>query len=95
MMEDLSISPIFVGLTRPPMIMGVTVDYLSVCFMVTISLFILTNSFKYLLAYIPLHFIGWLACQIDHNIFRLLSKLLECQNVPNKRVWGCQSYEPM
>lgn len=94
-MDDLMISPIFAGLTRPPMIMGVTVDYLSICFMMTVSAFILSNSFRYLLIYIPLHCLGWLACKVDHHIFRLLSRRLECQNVPNKRLWGCQSYEPM
>ena len=94
-MSNLTISPIFAGLTRPPMLMGVTVDYLSICFMVTVSGFILSNSFRYLLIYIPLHFLGWLACKLDYHIFRLLSKRLECQNIPNKRLWGCQSYEPM
>lgn len=91
--EMLDISPIFAGLTRPPMIMGVTLDYLSMCFIAVISAFILFNSFKYLILYIPLHIFGWIACKIDHNIFRILSKRLEFINVPNKKVWGCQSYE--
>ena len=94
-MEKLWISHLFVGLTRPPMMMGVTVEYLSLCFMITVCAFILTNSFCYLLIYFPLHAIGWLACQVDCHIFRLLSKRWECQNVPNKSLWGCQSYDPM
>lgn len=44
-MEKLWISSVFVGLTRRPMLMGVAVEYLSVCFMIAISSFILTNSF--------------------------------------------------
>jgi type IV secretion system protein VirB3 len=94
-MNTLNISTIFAGLTRPPMIMGVTVDYLSVCFMLSVIFFILSNSFEYLLVYIPLHCLGWLACKLDHHIFRLFSKKLQCQNVPNKRLWGCQTYEPL
>lgn len=94
-MEVLWSSPVFVGLTRPPMLFGVTVEYLSICFMLTISAFVLTNSFRYLMIYIPLHLIGWLACQVDRHIFRLLSKRWECQPVPNKYLWGCQSYDAM
>lgn len=92
--ETLQINPIFTGLTRPPMIMGVTADYLSICFMIAVSAFIAANSIKYLLIYIPMHAFGWIACKVDHNIFRLLFKKAECLPVPNKKLWGCQSYEP-
>jgi type IV secretion system protein VirB3 len=94
MLEKLYISPIFTGLTRPPMVMGITVDYLGISFMFVLSTFIAGNSAKYLILYIPLHVFGWVACKIDHNIFRIFTKKLECLNVPNKRIWGCQSYEP-
>ena len=92
--EELRINPIFVGLTRPAMMMGITLDYLSVCFMIAVSAFIAANSIKYLLLYVPLHIFGWIACKVDHNIFRLLAKKMEFINVPNKKIWGCQSYEP-
>lgn len=92
--EKLAISPLFTGLTRPPMIMGVTLDYISICFLLTIVAFIGANSPFYLLLYLPLHVFGWVACKIDVNIFRIILKRLECQNVPNRKIWGCQSYEP-
>lgn len=94
-METLWKSPVFVGLTRPPMFMGVTIEYLSFCFMISVGAFILSDAFRYLLIYFPLHFIGWLACQMDSQIFRLLSKRWECQPIRNKALWGCQSYDPM
>jgi type IV secretion system protein VirB3 len=94
-MQKLWISSVFVGLTRPPMLFGVTVEYLSLCFMLSICTFILSDSFRYLLIYFPLHAVGWLACQLDHHIFRLLSKYWECQPVANKSLWGCQSYDAM
>ena len=94
-MENLWESAVYTGLTRPVMLMGITLEYLSVCFMFVVSAFILTNSFRYLLLYIPLHAIGWLACKIDHHIFRLLNKRWECQPIPNKSLWGCQSYDAM
>lgn len=92
--EALAVNPVFVGLTRPPMLLGVTVDYLGISIMIVLCGFILFSSPFYLLIYLPLHVVGVIACAIDHNIFRLLFKKLECLNVPNKRLWGCQSYEP-
>ncbi|MBU0455994.1 MAG: VirB3 family type IV secretion system protein [Pseudomonadota bacterium] len=95
MEELLRINPVFSGLTRPPMMMGITMDYLSLCILFVISLFILLNSLTYLLIYLPLHAIGWLACKVDPNIFRILLKRIEFTNVPNKKWWRCQSYEAL
>lgn len=92
--EPLEISLLFVGLTRPAMMFGVTMDYLGISIMLALCGFILFSSPLYLLIYLPLHVVGVIACAIDHNIFRLIFKKLECLNVPNKRIWGCQSYEP-
>lgn len=87
-------SPIFTGLTRPPMVMGVTLEYMSVCAMGALCLFILAGSPLYLVAYLPLHVVGWLACKVDPNIFRILMKRVDCAYSPNKKIWGCNSYEP-
>jgi len=92
--EPLAVSELFVGLTRPPMMFGVTLDYLGISVMSVMCAFILFSSPLYLLLYLPLHVVGSIACSIDHNIFRLFFKKLECLNVPNKRIWGSQSYEP-
>ncbi len=92
--EMLDINVVFVGLTRPPMLFGVTMDYLAISAMITLCGFIITFSPIYLFLYVPLHVVGAIACAIDPNIFRVLVKKLGCLNVPNKRIWGCQSYEP-
>ena len=92
--EALMVNPLFVGLTRPPMMLGVTMDYLGISVMVALCGFILFSTPLCLLAYFPLHGIGVIACAIDPHIFRLLFKKWNCLNVPNKRLWGCQSYEP-
>lgn len=89
----LLMSPLFNGLTRPPMIMGVTMDYLSLCALCALCIFILANSPVYLIIYFPLHLLGWIACKIDHNIFRILLKCADCAYAPNKNIWGCHSYE--
>jgi len=93
MKEPIWYSNVFVGLTRPPMIWGVTVEYLSACFMITMALFILASSLGFLLTYIPFYCFGWCACRVDHSIFQILTRYWQCQSVPNKWLWGCQSYE--
>ncbi len=92
--NGLHISPIFTGLTRPPMMLGITVDYLFVCFLSSYGLFMLTSKPLFLIGYIPMHIFGWIVCKIDPNFFRVLMKKIECPNVRNKKIWGCQSYEP-
>jgi len=92
--QELLISPLFTGLTRPPMMMGITLDYLCLCTLVAMCLFIIANNPLYLIIYLPMHMVGWIACKIDHNIFRIFIKRAECHYSPNKHIWGCQSYEP-
>ncbi len=94
MEQALVISPLFVGLTRPAMLLGVTLDYLGIAIMLVLCGFILFSSPVCLLFYLPLHVFGVIALAIDHNIFKLLLKRMQCLNVPNKKHWGCQSYEP-
>ena len=91
-MSEVQAHPLFTGLTRPAMIFGVTVDYLSFSAMVAMCAFIMTSSVFAALIFIPLHVVGWIGCQFDHHIVRLLSTALTCRPVPNKRLWGCQSY---
>ena len=92
--NGLHISPVFTGLTRPPMMMGITVDYLFISFLCSYGLFMLTGNPTFLIIYIPMHFFGWIVCRIDPNIFRVIIKTIECPSVRNKKIWGCQSYEP-
>ena len=92
--DQLSVSPIFTGLTRPPMFLGVTLDYIGVSFIIALCVVMLLDNPLYIVLYLPLHIMGWFACKIDHNIFRLLMKRADCAYQPNKRLWGCNSYEP-
>ena len=86
---------VFAGLTRPPMCFGVTVDYLLLAGLVTISLFIVSDSARYCLIYLPLHLFGFLGCKHDVHFFSILLKRAECPTVMNQSIWGCQCYEPM
>lgn len=92
--ETIHCSPIFTGLTRPPMILGVTADYLFICFMLSYGVFMLSSNPWFCLLYIPLDLFGWIACKFDPNIFRVMMKMTKCPAVRNKKLWGCKSYEP-
>lgn len=92
--DKINVSPIFNGLTRPPMIYGVTLEYISISGLLSLCLFILTNSPIYLAIYFPLHITGWLACKFDYHIFHILIKRAECGYSSNQKIWGCRSYEP-
>lgn len=91
--ERLEVHTVFTGLTRPPMILGITLDYFSISMMFSLCSFIAMNSAWYLVLYIPLHVLGWIGCRIDPHIFKIIVKNLECLNIPNKKIWGCQSYD--
>lgn len=92
--EEINVHPIFAGMTRPPMFLGITIDYLMMTMLLTVVCFMMSNSAKFLIMYIPLHIIGWIGCKFDPNFFRVAIKKIICPNVANKNLWGSQSYEP-
>ena len=61
--------PLFVGMTRPPMMMGVTFSFFIINMTATAVLFLATNSFLALLAGLPIHGAGMLACSKEPRIF--------------------------
>ncbi len=86
--------PLFVALTRPPMLFGVTLDYLACIVITVLCHFLLLNQLVVLLFYIPLHVLGYIACRVDCHIFRLLAKHLYCRRFAQGKCWGSQTYEP-
>ncbi len=93
MQEDLNISMLFKGLTRMPTLWGVDYNYVLLTCMSIMLIFINTKSFLCLLLFIPMHLIGWLLCQIDPHIFKLLSVRATIGSTKNRSLWNCQSYE--
>lgn len=91
--DELDLSPLFLALTKPPMIMGVEHDFFIIAFFVVICVFIMSGNLLSLLAFIPLHAVGWLLTYIDPNIFKLLSVQAGLGMTRNKQFWGCESYE--
>ena len=92
--EQLDISPIFNGLTRPALFFGVTIECFMLVGIISLCAFILSSNLLYALVFIPLHVCGWLCCKMDQDIFSILERRSTCGFSGNKEVWGGQSYEP-
>lgn len=93
-MEDINVHIVFQALTRPAMILGVTVDYFMLLLITVLILFMQSKQPATLLLWVPLHVIGWVICKVDPFIFNVLLKKLDFIVVPNKKIWGCKTYAP-
>lgn len=92
-METLDRDILFVGLTRPQMLLGVTYGYAIGNAVLTTELFLIFKSVWVLLAAVIVHAIGTAACLRDPHIFELwLTKVRRCPRIPNYRLWRCNSY---
>lgn len=94
-MSITSSDPLFLGLTRPTMFMGVTQSFFILNGMINLMLFLAIKSFLYPLILFPLlHGIGYLACLRDPMTFDLWFVFVRtCMKCKNKRFWNAQSYE--
>lgn len=91
-----SLDPLFLGLTRPAMFLGVTQSFFVINGMVAVVLFLAFNSFIPLLILFPLlHGLGVLACRLDPRIFDLwFVYARHATRCRNKGFWRANSYEP-
>lgn len=81
----LSSDPLFQGLTRPTMIMGVSYMYFVINAVISMITFINTQNFKILLIVAPIvHLIGFLICLKEPRAIELfiikMSKGYKCVN---------------
>lgn len=86
--EEVSIDPLFIGMTRPPMMMGVPMEFFGVNFIILGVGMILFMSlsgkiFFFLIINLPLHAIGYIATESDTHWMRVwLTKLGQCSPKP-------------
>lgn len=85
---------LFLALTRPSMIMGVTMDAFFINIIVAFCIFILSKNVFFLLIWVPLHVICLLLCRMDKHIFSLLLGSVRLKKAANKKLWKGVSYEP-
>lgn len=94
----LTIDPLFVGATRPPMRWGVTYSALLLNGVFTMELFLLTKNLLVLGLALPIHGLCALLCARDARFFDL-ALLCGRTRIPallaNARFWRSSSYTPL
>jgi type IV secretion system protein VirB3 len=90
---------LFVGMTRPSMIWGITYSAMMCNIVVTTESFIVTKNLAWLLAFVPIHGVLYLVCLYEPRFFDLL-QLWGRTRLPgmlsgNLRFWHANSYSPL
>ncbi len=92
-MDHLDRDVLFVGLSRPQMLAGVTYGFAIGNAIVVTELFLLFRSPWVLPVGLVLHGAGMLACQRDARFFDVwLVRARHCRRIRNHRIWRCNSY---
>lgn len=87
--------PLFSGVTRPALALGVPYAALLVNTLVTMELFLMTRNLLCLLICLPLHGLAWLACLAEPRFFELLAVWGQIRvrgGHPSHRAWAARSY---
>ncbi|MGH1377101.1 MAG: type IV secretion system protein VirB3 [Alphaproteobacteria bacterium] len=98
--ENITTDAVYLALTRPPMTMGVPMDFFGVNFILTgIGIILCTSLFAMfcvlMFISLPLHGIGLLATKKDpHWISVWKTKMEKTGFTTNQRFWKSNSYSP-
>jgi type IV secretion system protein VirB3 len=87
---------LFLGLTRQPMIFGVTYNYVFLNMFGSLMYFIATSDFKVVVVSLAMHGISYLICLREPLLLDLLIlKMSKCSKCKNKSFHGFKnSYDP-
>ncbi len=93
---QLATDPLFLGLTRPSMLFGVSYTFAALNGICSLLAFIITNKFAFLLILLPgLHLIGWFICLKEPRAIELfIARTSKC-NICRNRYYhgGTNSYD--
>ncbi len=98
--DPVDINPLFIGMTRPPLTMGVPMEFFGINFILFgIGMIMFTSLTAKILFFIclslPLHAGGYIATEKDPHWMKVwLTKLNKCPPTTNKRFWKSNSYQP-
>jgi type IV secretion system protein VirB3 len=94
--EDIDVQPLYKGLARPPMILGVTDTYAVLGMVVCVTIYVGLKSIMGALGVgIVLWAFGYLACLRDPRIFHIWGiKLRYFWRCRRSAHWGGNSYDP-
>lgn len=89
----LNADPLFVGLTRPTMIFGVSIQYAILNMIGSGVAFVLSTSIYVLMIAVVIHSIGYILCFKEPRFVELYTvKAAKCSKCPNKNFYGANSY---
>ena len=92
---QLQADPLFVGLTRPPMLFGVSYTFALLNGFLSMISYISFNDFKYLAMMFPIHMVGYYLCSKEPlfiELFRIKGE--KCSRSRNRFYHGANSYDP-
>ncbi|MCF8462476.1 MAG: VirB3 family type IV secretion system protein [Rickettsiaceae bacterium] len=85
--------PLFIGLTRPNLILGVSFKFAILNILISVNAFIQTSNFKIILLALLTHGIGYYLCFKEPRFVELyLTKYTKCNLCSNKIYYGGNSY---
>ncbi|MBS0236130.1 MAG: VirB3 family type IV secretion system protein [Proteobacteria bacterium] len=94
MADGLKMDPLFVGLTRPPMIFGVSYMFAVSNLMIGMMAYVIMVDVKYLLMMLPIHLIGYMLCNNEPLFIELFRVRAEkCSRCKNRFYHGANSYD--
>ncbi len=81
---------LFLGLTRPPLLFGVSYTFAVLNLIISLLAFVITNKFFYLLVLLPgLHGVAWLICLKEPRAIELfIAKTSKCSVCRNRYSHG-------
>jgi type IV secretion system protein VirB3 len=89
-MSGISTDPLFLGLTRPPLIVGVSYTFAALNGIISVLAFIMTSNFIYLFLVLPVvHMIGFFICLKEPRAIELMiAKFSKCNICRNRYYYG-------
>lgn len=93
MSGKLASDPLFVGLTRPTMIFGVSIQFAMLNMMISVVAFIQYSSIYIVFVAGAVHLVGYILCFKEPRFMELyLNKAARCNQCPNRSYYGSNSY---
>jgi type IV secretion system protein VirB3 len=94
MSGKLASDPLFVGLTRPTMIFGVSIQFAMLNMMFSLFIFIYYSGILIIFIATFIHLVGYIACFKEPRFMQIwLSKLAKCNKCQNRYFYGANSYD--
>ncbi len=98
--EQIDVDPLFIGMTRPPIVMGVPMEFFGINFIVfgigmIAFLSLLGKVLFFLCVCLPFHVLGYIATEKEPHWMNIyLTRITRCGFIQNKGYWKANSYQP-